>query len=157
MQGATQTTSVIPNANTPPDDGSTSPEEDKIKESSFSESSSEDDENEDPEMAALLRENSASGSSDDDDIANPTLKLSEIPTRQMRKKGLLNRYDSPTSNIAVLVLTCWMMRIPVTCADFRKSAIHLLNISNLATDVVAGSSSCMNCRISILFHYFLLA
>jgi len=156
MQGATQTTSVIPNANTPPDDGSTSPEEDKIKESSFSESSSEDDENEDPEMAALLRENSASGSSDDD-IANPTLKLSEIPTRQMRKKGLLNRYDSPTSNIAVLVLTCWMMRIPVTCADFRKSAIHLLNISNLATDVVAGSSSCMNCRISILFHYFLLA
>ena len=156
MQGATQPTSVIPNANTPPDDGSTSPEEDKIKESSFSESSSEDDENEDPEMAALLRENSASGSSDDD-IANPTLKLSEIPTRQMRKKGLLNRYDSPASNIAVLVLTCWMMRIPVTCADFRKSAIHLLNISNLATDVVAGSSSCMNCRISILFNYFLLA
>jgi len=68
-------------------------------------------------MVDLLRENSASSSSDDDSIVDPVSKPS---TRKAAKKGLLNRYDSPASNVAVLLVACWMMRIPVMCADFRK-------------------------------------
>jgi RNA polymerase I-specific transcription initiation factor RRN7 len=116
---------TIPNSKrtqTLPDEGKTSREED---EHGSSESSSEDEEDEeDPEMAQLLRENSASGSSDDDGVVDPALKRSENSTRRAWKKGLLSRYDSPASNVAVLMLACWTMRIPVICADFRKSVIH---------------------------------
>jgi len=126
-QGETQTTtqvSVVPNteeSQTPPNGGNTSQEEDELKEFSSSESSSEGEEDEeDPEMTKLLLENSESGSSDDDAIIDPARKLSETSTRRAKKRSLLNRYDSPASNVAVLMVACWTMRIPVMCADFRK-------------------------------------
>jgi RNA polymerase I-specific transcription initiation factor RRN7 len=113
---------VVPDASLvqiPPDGGNTSQEEDELKELGSSESPSEDED--DPEMAELLRENSASGSSDDDDnVLDPALKPS---TGRIGKTGPSNRYDLPVSNIAILLLACWTMRIPVICADFRKSVI----------------------------------
>jgi RNA polymerase I-specific transcription initiation factor RRN7 len=114
---------VIPNTDTPPDGENPSEEQGESEESSSSESS-DAEENEDPEIVALLRENSASGSSDDDGGIVDALKLSGTSPRQARKKSLQNRYDSPASNVAVLALACWMMRIPVMCADFRKSGIY---------------------------------
>jgi RNA polymerase I-specific transcription initiation factor RRN7 len=163
-RGETQTTTRmgdIPDAKQtkhaqmpPQDGGNISQQEDELKETSSSESSTEDGENEEDEMAALLRENSASGSSDeDDDITVPPLRPSGPSKQTARKKGLLNRWDSPTSNVAVLVVACWTMRIPVMCADFRKS-VHSLGFSNLTADIVAGSSSCTKYRTWILFGCF---
>lgn len=126
-RGKTQLTrqdTVIANADTPPDGENPSEEQGKSEESSSSESSDEE-ENEDPEIAALLRENSASGTSDDDGgIVDPALKISGTPPRQAGGNSLQTLYDSPASNVAVLALACWMMRIPVMCADFRKSGIY---------------------------------
>lgn len=99
---------------TPSDDDHTSQEEDQLRESSSELSDATDG---DPEMAELLHENSASGSSDEDDVDTST---KPTPTQQLRKRGSLDRYDSPASNIAVLVLACWTMRIPVMYDDFRK-------------------------------------
>jgi len=147
---------VIPNTDTPPDGENPSEEQGESEESSSSESS-DAEENEDPEIAALLRDNSGSGSSDDDGgIVGPALKLSGTSQRQARKKSLQNRYDSPASNVAVLALACWMMRIPVMCADFRKSGIYPPNFLPLTIDIFAGLSSCTNCLTSTLFRYFLL-
>lgn len=159
-QGKTQPIrqdTAIPIIDTPPDGENLSEEQGQSEESSSSESS-DGEENEDPEIAALLRENSASGSSDDDDrsIVNPTSKLSDASPREMGKRSLQNQYDSPASNVAVLTLACWMMRIPVMCADFRKSDIYPPNFLHLTIDIVAGLSSCTNCLTSIPFRCFLL-
>lgn len=113
--------SVIPNteeSQTPPNGGNTSEVEDGFKVSESASSSEDEEDEEDPEMAELLRENSESGSSDDDSIIDPAPKLSETSTQKARKR--VNRYDSPASNVAVLMVACWTMRIPVMCADFRK-------------------------------------
>jgi RNA polymerase I-specific transcription initiation factor RRN7 len=127
-QGNTQTATQRPSipsakkAQIPSDGTNTSQEQDELRDSSSSDSSGDDEENEDAEMAELLRENSASDSSDEDGVIEPGKKLSET-TRRVRKKSL-NQYDSPASNVAVLMLACWTMRIPVMCADFRKLVVH---------------------------------
>lgn len=108
---------------TQPDGGNTSQKEDEPEDSSSSASSSEGESDDDPEMAELLRENSASGSSDEDESERSPSKLPPTATRKIGKKGVADRYDSPASNIAVLMLACWTMRIPVMCVDFRKSVV----------------------------------
>jgi len=125
-RGAEQTTDAqlgsMPKTEQPetPNGDNISQEGDGLNGASSSESSSENGEDvEDPEIAELLRQNSESDSSDDDGIGDPVFK-SPCSTQTVRKKSFLERYDSPTSNVAVLMLACWMMRIPVTCMDFRK-------------------------------------
>lgn len=105
-----------------PQEGNISDEQNELVESSES-SSSDDGDNEDPEMAELLRENSAPDSSSDEGLADMTSKAPAPVTQKTRTRGSLERYDSPASNIAVLIVACWTMRIPVVCADFRKYAI----------------------------------
>ncbi|KAF7977443.1 hypothetical protein HWV62_3609 [Athelia sp. TMB] len=96
------------------DDDRTSRDEDTINDSSSESSENSDD---DAEMQELLRENSESGSSDED-VADTTQK--STTTKERDKKHGYDRYDSPVGNIAVLMLACWTMRIPVMYEDFRK-------------------------------------
>lgn len=74
-----------------------------------------EDEAEDSELEALMRENSEISSSSDDeegDVPNAGLKY---------KKGRGRfAYESPMSTIAVLVVACWTMRIPVLYCDFTR-------------------------------------
>ena len=72
------------------------------------------EEGEDPELEALLAQLSAS--SEDDDPAPPSAPIEEAhPTR--KAWGV---YELPANNIAVLILACWTLRIPVTFQDFTK-------------------------------------
>ncbi|KAH9951607.1 hypothetical protein B0H21DRAFT_775794 [Amylocystis lapponica] len=82
--------------------------------SSSSESESEDD----AEMEQLMRENSGSSSSSEEDADYNT---NSIPRKEVvRKKRLHRQYDAPASNIAVLMVACWSLRLPVMYMDFIR-------------------------------------
>ncbi|KAG5639283.1 hypothetical protein H0H81_004944 [Sphagnurus paluster] len=89
-----------------------------VKEDSESEeetSESDEEDAEDEEMAALLRANS-----DLDESSGEEGEKKERPTG--KGKGTKGRrvYESPASTISVLLVACWMMRIPVLCRDFTR-------------------------------------
>ena len=71
-------------------------------------------EEEDPELEALLEQLSAS--SGDDDPDQPSAPIER--TNSVRKRQGV--YELPANNIAVLILACWTLRIPVTFRDFTK-------------------------------------
>lgn len=76
--------------------------------------SSSSEEEEDPELEALLEQLSAS--SEDGDPDPPSAPIEQIhPIRKARAV-----YELPANNIAVLILACWTLRIPVTFRDFTK-------------------------------------
>ena len=82
--------------------------------------SSSDEEEEDPELERLLRENSVEPSSSDeeeDDLSNP---LPQLKDQQAKNKTTFRPYDSPAGNIAILMLTCWTLRLPVMYMDFKR-------------------------------------
>ncbi len=74
----------------------------------------------DEEMDQLLRENSES-SSDSDDEENPKTRVNFNVERKTRpEEGL-------ASTIAVLVVTCWLLRIPVMYQDFARCVCTCVN------------------------------
>lgn len=76
--------------------------------------SSSSEEEEDPELEALLEQLSAS--SEDDDLDPPSTPTKQTQTVR-RTRGV---YDLPANNIAILILGCWTLRIPITFRDFTK-------------------------------------
>ncbi|KAH7914201.1 hypothetical protein BJ138DRAFT_1144338 [Hygrophoropsis aurantiaca] len=85
---------------------------------SGSESSSpSEDDADDAELEELLRENSEISSSSDDDRAGKH----RSNTTARGKQGLVGNYDGPANNIALLVVACWIMRIPVMYMDFIRA------------------------------------
>ncbi|KAA1466439.1 hypothetical protein DENSPDRAFT_768843 [Dentipellis sp. KUC8613] len=90
--------------------------------SSSSSSSSDDSDGEpeaDPEMEELLRELSESSSEGDEDAAEPGPRPAGTP-RERKARGAEGRHDGPASNLAVLVLALWTMRIPVMYLDLIR-------------------------------------
>lgn len=81
--------------------------------------SSEDDEDVDPELAQLLKENSDLSSSSDE-AEEQEDPIDDAPQQPRRPRGRLSRYDKQYSNIAILVASLWMLRIPVMYRDFIK-------------------------------------
>jgi len=81
---------------------------------STSSSSSEQEEEADPELEALLEQLSASSEDDDLDFSSAPMKE---PQTTHRARGV---YELPANNIAVIILACWTLRIPVTFRDFTK-------------------------------------
>lgn len=88
------------------------------RDSSSSASESTDTED-DPEMAALMRDASESSSSEEDDSATRPLQT-ESSTKHKGKHRNYGKYDAPANTIAVLVLACWTMRLPMIYQDFIK-------------------------------------
>jgi RNA polymerase I-specific transcription initiation factor RRN7 len=83
-------------------------------------SSSSSESEGDPDLEALMRENSelASSSSDEGDgnlVSKPVPSMKEGFTRRH-----LSRVEGPLSTVAVLMLTCWTMRLAVICTDFIR-------------------------------------
>ncbi|OBZ70396.1 RNA polymerase I-specific transcription initiation factor rrn7 [Grifola frondosa] len=106
-----------PPDDTPPGENhdNTFKDEDDI-EDAMSEYSSSSSGEEDAEMADLMRENSEISSSsgeEESDQAQPRVKGT-------RRKRLYRKYDAPASNIAVLILACWTLRLPVMYMDFVR-------------------------------------
>ncbi|KAF8165266.1 hypothetical protein B0H34DRAFT_648113 [Crassisporium funariophilum] len=68
----------------------------------------------DPELEALMQENSEIATSSEEDGE-------DVPPISSKKSGKANKgYDSPVSTIAVLVVACWTLRIPVMYRDFSR-------------------------------------
>jgi RNA polymerase I-specific transcription initiation factor RRN7 len=76
----------------------------------------------DPELAALLREASESSSSSSEEQRDslPDHDGSSKTTKMRRQK---NRYELPISTLAVVVLACWTMRLPIIYMDIIRYAI----------------------------------
>ncbi|KAH8105869.1 hypothetical protein BXZ70DRAFT_398730 [Cristinia sonorae] len=88
---------------------------------------STDSEDEYARMADLEREVSESPTSSSDEEEGETNDQAEsrkkAPTTAPRPRNqrTYNTYDSPLSTIAVLMLSCWTLRIPVTYMDFIRA------------------------------------
>ena len=83
-----------------------------------------DDEEEpeaDSELEALLKENSDFSSSDSEDDEGEAKKMPESMkwVKDKRRHARLS-YETPVNTIAVLVVACWMLRIPVMYQDFTR-------------------------------------
>ena len=76
--------------------------------------SSSTEEDEDPELEALLAQLSATSEDDDPDPPSAPIEQAHPPRKAW---GV---YELPANNIAVLILACWNLRIPVTFQDFTK-------------------------------------
>jgi len=83
---------------------------------------SSDDEGDDSGLEALMRENSEYSSSSESESSQ-----NGESDGSTKKKGQLKRrsrsrssYETPVNTIAVLVVVCWMMRVPMMYRDFYK-------------------------------------
>jgi RNA polymerase I-specific transcription initiation factor RRN7 len=77
----------------------------------------------DTHLEDLLREVSELEDSDPDgdgDPADAALKKS-IPSRITRKRR--NRYEVPASNLAILALGCWTLRVPIIYMDLIRCVL----------------------------------
>ncbi|KAH7887669.1 hypothetical protein F5I97DRAFT_2010694 [Phlebopus sp. FC_14] len=80
-----------------------------------SSSSSDDDEILDSELEALLQENSEPGLTDEE----PSDDEGSRSSRRIKPSNpFVSRADKPENTIAVLVLACWFIRLPVVYMDF---------------------------------------
>ncbi|TCD69659.1 hypothetical protein EIP91_006676 [Steccherinum ochraceum] len=106
-------------------------DEEDDDESSSSSSSSSSDSEDDEEMETLRREAEASPSSSSEDEDDGKAKggdegaavlgaLGVQKTAPPRKRKSYDAYDAPVSTIAVLMLGCWTLRIPVMYMDFVR-------------------------------------
>jgi RNA polymerase I-specific transcription initiation factor RRN7 len=75
---------------------------------------SSSEEEDDPELEALLEQLSASSEDGDPDLSSAPIEHAH-PTRKARGTSEL-----PANTIAVLILACWTLRIPIIFRDFTK-------------------------------------
>jgi RNA polymerase I-specific transcription initiation factor RRN7 len=85
----------------------------------------------DPELAALLQINSDSSSESEDEIDGEPKRQEQGKAKAKAKaKGRKQKgrqlYEMPASMIAVLIVACWTMRIPVMCHDFTRWARFIM-------------------------------
>lgn len=85
----------------------------------------EEDEGEpedDSELEVLMRENSDYSSSSENESSQNGESDGSTKKKGQLKRRSRNRssYETPVNTIAVLVVVCWMMRVPVMYRDFTK-------------------------------------
>lgn len=79
-------------------------------------SSSDDEADNDPELDDLLAENSASESSSD---GEDKMDTKSMPPAVKPKSGR-HKYERPANTLAVIVLACWTLRIPILYRDLTR-------------------------------------
>jgi len=82
------------------------------------------------ELDALMQENSDISESSDEEGE----KLMAAGHKKPSKSKGRFAYESPASTIAVLVVGCWTLRIPVMYRDFSRCDRWLLIIMTTETD-----------------------
>ncbi|KAJ7047279.1 hypothetical protein C8F04DRAFT_1058314 [Mycena alexandri] len=91
-----------------------------------SDDDAEDEETEeaenDPDLDELLAENSASdsSSSDEDDVDGNDKKKKPKSMPKSKKRLGLHNYERPASTLAVIVMACWTLRIPILYRDLTR-------------------------------------
>lgn len=107
-------------ATSPGDSDANVVQNDSDKDDKNDTSSSDSSSEEDPEMVLLMEENSGSSSSDDD-LDGDAKNL--LPKESVSKNKIRRQYDTPASNVAVLMVACWTLRLPVLYMDFIRLVI----------------------------------
>ena len=84
-------------------------------------------------MRDLMREAEEEESSEEEDEGKPAepkdLDSKPQPSRRAKKtRSSYSVYDSPVNTVAVLMLGCWTLRIPVTYMDFKRCVLPLLHM-----------------------------
>ncbi|PPQ94027.1 hypothetical protein CVT25_009875 [Psilocybe cyanescens] len=97
-------------------DSGSEDENDNEKKNSSDDDEEGEEEEEDAELEALMEENSDLSSSSEDE----TGQIRQDAGKPKKKAKGRFGYESPLSTIAVLVVACWMMRIPVMYRDFTR-------------------------------------
>jgi RNA polymerase I-specific transcription initiation factor RRN7 len=77
----------------------------------------------DSELEALMRENSDYPSSSSSENEDDSMKTKGGMKRRSRNRS---SYETPVNTIAVLVVACWMLRIPVMYQDFDMCVFSIL-------------------------------
>ncbi|KAK1236484.1 hypothetical protein PQX77_000261 [Marasmius sp. AFHP31] len=72
---------------------------------------------EDPELAEILRQNSESESDSDDEADDEEVDKPETIPRRRRNHSA---YEAPANNLAVLMIACWTLRIPLLYRDLSR-------------------------------------
>ncbi|KAJ3970560.1 hypothetical protein EV361DRAFT_915329 [Lentinula raphanica] len=81
----------------------------------------EEEHSEDSELDALMRDLSESDVDDDDELGDGESKRQlKGETGEQRQRRGHNAYESPVNNLAVLVVACWTLRIPVLYNDILR-------------------------------------
>lgn len=88
------------------------------------------------ELEALLHENSELEESSDEDEDDE--KEVEKGKESSRRGQGPNVYEKPASTIAVLMVACWTMRVPVLCRDFIRHVIAFNSELELTITIVAS-------------------
>jgi RNA polymerase I-specific transcription initiation factor RRN7 len=140
-------TSESRSSRSPVSSGRKDPDSDK-GESSKGEDSEDDQqgngeehgEDDDPELAALLQMNSdISSPSDSEDETEGEFKRQEQGEGKTKTKGRRHKgryaYEMPASTIAVLIVACWTLRIPVMCRDFARWDRFFLDYHGVLTSL----------------------
>ncbi|KAJ4481643.1 hypothetical protein C8J55DRAFT_535845 [Lentinula edodes] len=83
--------------------------------------SEEQEDSEDSEMAELMRENSESEDDDDSELNDADSKgqMRGEAGEKRRKRGH-SAHEGPMNNLAVLVVACWTLRIPMMYSDIIR-------------------------------------
>lgn len=89
----------------------------------------------DPEIDQLLRENSESS----DDSDGEERSRIPIPVNAGRKTKGIPPEEGLASTVAVLVITCWLLRIPVMYQDFARYVYTYRNTIYISSDGHAES------------------
>jgi RNA polymerase I-specific transcription initiation factor RRN7 len=80
----------------------------------------------DPDMHSLMDELEASASSSDDENADRrAVRANTRPATRGRRRRH-SAAETPAAGLAVIVLACWTLRVPVTYPDFIRCARHSL-------------------------------
>ena len=89
-----------------------------------------DKSDQDAEIDQLLRENSeSSDESDDEESSRMPINVSAV-----RKTKGVPPEEGPASTVAVLVVTCWLLRIPVMYQDFARYVCTCRNAIHISSD-----------------------
>lgn len=84
-----------------------------------SDDSDADDMDNDPELDELLAENSASDSSSSDGEDEVDTRAMPPQTAKSKHTGR-HKYDRPLNTLAVIVLACWNLRVPILYRDLTR-------------------------------------
>jgi len=96
------------------------------------------------------------GNNDEDEHATDSSSdsNSDFPTRKRRKSKkrkkrlAMHKDEVSAANVAVLNVTCWILRIPVLCMDFIRYVYFLRLYMRDADSQTTALSTCTFCHIS---------
>lgn len=94
------------------------------KDHNSSDDSSDEEDGDDSEMERFMREASESPSSSE---GGPDNEPDATTKEHKAKKKTRRNLDTPASNIAILALACWALRIPIMYQDFIRFASRFLS------------------------------